>query len=91
LATTALVVGAGMVLITATLGDCSAFGGRCPQEPPPLLEDDAFWLSATGAFVAAATPIFLWAPSRGRLLLAVGIGAAIALVVGAAVRSSVTT
>ena len=87
----AVAVGFGMVLITATLGDCSAFGGRCPQESPPLLDDDAFWLPATGAFIAAATPTFLWSPSWRRLLLAVGVGVGIALVIGATVRSSVTS
>jgi hypothetical protein len=83
----AVVVGLGMVLIAIAVGDCSAFGGRCPAEPTPLLEDDAFGTAAFGTFMATAAPIFATAPSRRRLGAALAIGAAAAIVVGLVARS----
>lgn len=52
-AVSAAVFGLGMVLVAVTVGHCSAFGGTCPADPPPLLEDDVFGLSATGAALVA--------------------------------------
>jgi hypothetical protein len=46
------VVGLAVVVATVVVGHCSAFGGRCPAEAPPLLDDDVFWLAATGATLA---------------------------------------
>ena len=46
------VVAAAVVVAAVVVAHCSAFGGRCPAEAPPLLDDDVFWLAATGATLA---------------------------------------
>jgi hypothetical protein len=47
-------LGGGVALLVAALGHCSAFGGRCPAEPGPLLESDVFRL------VAVTIAITVW-------------------------------
>jgi hypothetical protein len=81
----------GLVLIVAawTLGRCDAFGGRCPADEPPLLEDDVFGMTAFGAFLIVAVPYFFYRPSKQRLLIALPIGIAAGLIVGLIARSSV--
>ena len=51
-----MVLGAGIVLLAAAVGHCSAFGGRCPAEPPPLWDDDVFGTAAMGAALAVGLP-----------------------------------
>jgi len=84
----AVLVGLVLVLASITLGRCDAFGGRCPADRPPLIEDDVFGFAAVGAALAVAVPVFLRRPSRQRLLRAVGYGALAALLVGLMARSS---
>jgi TfoX/Sxy family transcriptional regulator of competence genes len=43
--------GALPIVLAATLGSCSAFGGRCPADRPSLIDDDTFVMAATGAFL----------------------------------------
>ena len=85
---TAVVIGLGMILIARVVGSCDAFGGRCPAERPSLLEDDVFGMSAFGAALVVAVPMFLSRPSKRRLVLALGIGLAAALFIGFAVRAA---
>lgn len=85
-AVVAAVVGAGMILVGATVGHCSAFGGSCPADPPPLWEDDVFGMAATGAALVVGPLLALRRRSR-RWPTAVGGAAAAALVVGLLVRS----
>ena len=87
----AIVFGAGLILIAFTLGDCSAFGGRCPQDPPPLLDDDTFGMAAIGAALVVGVPVFLSAPSWRRLAIAAGSALAAALVIGLLARSAATS
>jgi hypothetical protein len=84
----AMVFGLGMVLLAITVGRCDSFGGTCPRDPPPLLEDDVFGMAAFGAALLVAVPIFLARPSIRRLLIAVVIGIGAGLLVGLAARSS---
>lgn len=83
----AVIVGVALILLAATLGSCSAFGGRCPADPSPLVEDDTFGLAATGAFLIAAVPTYVTRPSWRRLGLAIAAGLGAGLLVGLVVRS----
>ena len=85
--TAAVLLGVGLILIAATLGSCSAFGGRCPADPPPLLDDDTFGLAATGAFLIAAVPTYVTRPSWARLGLGIAAGLCAGTIVGLLVRS----
>ncbi len=87
-AAVAVVIGLGMVLIAVTVGDCSAFGGHCPAEPTPLLQDDTFGTAAFGGFLASAVPTFASRPSRRRAVVALAVGAVTALVVGLIARAA---
>ena len=82
-----VVFGMALVLLAATVGSCSAFGGTCPADRPPLIEDDTFGLAATGAFLIAAVPIYVTRPSWRRLGLGIGVGLCAGLAVGLVVRS----
>lgn len=82
----AVVVGVGMVLVAAMVGDCSAFGGTCPADPPPLLDDDVFGMSAAGAFLIAA-PLLTWRRGPRRWAIALGGGIGTAVLIGLMVRS----
>lgn len=79
--------GVGLILIAAVVGSCSAFGGRCPADRPPLIDDDTFGLAATGAFLIAAVPTYVTRPSWRRLGLGIAAGLCAGLIVGLAVRS----
>ena len=85
---TAVMIGLGMIVIARVAGSCDAFGGRCPAERPPLLEDDVFGMAAFGTALVVAVPIFLTHPSKRRLVIAVVVGLAAAVFVGLAVSSA---
>ena len=82
----AILGGLGLLLIAATLGGCSAFGGRCPADRPPLLDDDVFGMAAFGTALIVVVPGFLHRPSWRRLGSVIAIGLVAALVVGLVVR-----
>ena len=82
-----VVFGVALILLAATLGSCSAFGGRCPADTPSLIDDDTFGLAATGAFLIVAVPTFVSRPSWRRLGLGLGAGLCAAFIVGLVVRS----
>ena len=75
----AAVIGAGIVLVAATLGRCSAFGGRSPTESPPRWDDDVFGMSALGGALVVGPLLALRSgPHRWRIAVA---GAVVAAVV----------
>jgi hypothetical protein len=84
----AVVFGAGLYLLAVTVGDCSAFGGRCPQDAPALLDDDVFWMAAIGAALAVGVPILLARPSLRRAAIAAGVAIAAGLLAGLIARGS---
>lgn len=76
--------GFGIALFTVALGHCSAFGGRCPADPQPLLQDDVFGGVAVGLFVGLlSAALALW-PDRTGVVVGIGAGAPLALVAGLA-------
>ena len=81
------IVGAGLVLAAATLGHCSAFGGRCPADPPPPWDDDVFGMSAMGAALIAGPLLALRSGPR-RWWIAVAGAVIAALLIGLLVRSA---
>ena len=82
----AAVVGAGIVLVAATLGHCSAFGGRCPADVPPLWDDDVFGMSAMGGALIVG-PLLALRRGPHRWWIAVGGAIVAAVVVGILVRA----
>lgn len=82
-----VLLGVGLILVAVVFGSCSAFGGRCPAQRPPLIDDDTFGLAAAGAFLVAAVPIYVTCPSWRRLGLAISAGLGAAILVGLLVRS----
>ena len=84
----AVVFGLGLVLLVSAVGHCSAFGGRCPAEAPPLFEDDVFGSAAMGGFIAFGIPVWLAQPSLRRLRVAVPVGLAAAVIIGLIARSA---
>ena len=83
----AAVAGAGVILVAATVGHCSAFGGRCPADAPALWEDDVFGMAAAGgALVVGPLLALRRRPHRWWVAIAGGVGAA--LVIGLLVRSA---
>lgn len=82
----AALLGIGMILVAATVGQCSAFGGRCPADPPPWWEDDVFGMSAMGSALVVG-PLLALRRGPGRWRVAVGGAIAAAVVIGLVVRS----
>ena len=80
----AVSVGLIMILAVMALGGCDAFGGACPDERPPLWEDDTFGTAAVGTALVVAVPMFLIRPSKRRFVLALVVGFVAAMVVGLA-------
>ncbi len=85
---TSVVVGVGLIVLVSALGHCSAFGGTCPAEAPPLWEDDVFGSAALGAALAVGGPVFLSQPSKRRFGLAVLWALGAALVIGFIARDA---
>ena len=69
------------------VGSCSAFGGRCPSDPEPLLQDDVFGMASTGAAVALSGLVLVVPALRRRWPVAVAVVALGAVVAGLMVRS----
>ena len=84
----AVVIGLAMIFGAMIVGSCDAFGGTCPAEQPPLLEDDVFGMAAFGTVLVVAVPMFLSHPSKRRLAIAVGVGLVAAFLVGMVVSSA---
>ncbi len=77
-----------MVLAVAfAVGDCASFGGRCPAEPEPLLDDDVFRIAAIGGALLVAPPLLL---ARRRWYVVVSATALAAVVLGLVARAATT-
>lgn len=88
IAVVAVLIGVGLVLLAVTIGHCSAFGGACDGDAPPLLDDDVFGMSAFGGALAVGAPLLLRrVEARRRLLVAFGGALVAALLVGLLARS----
>jgi hypothetical protein len=77
-----------MIFLAMVVGSCDAFGGTCPADRPPLLEDDVFGMAACGAALIVAVPTFLSHPSKRRFVIAVGVGLVAAFFVGLIVSAA---
>lgn len=87
LAAASIVGGFGLIVLAVAFGNCSAFGGTCPAEAPPLWDDDTLRFAAFGAALMVGPAVFLAKPSLTRLWIAIGAAAGAALVVGLIARS----
>ena len=89
LVVSSVLVGMGVVTVglAGLVGSCSAFGGRCPSDPQPLLQDDVFGMASSGAAVALAGLVLVVPGLRRRWPVAVAVVLAGALVAGLVVRS----
>ncbi len=83
-----MVIGLGIIVLVSAVGHCSAFGGRCPSEPPPLLEDDVFGTAFFGALLAVGVPVWLAHPTWRRIGRATAIGIPVAFLIGLMARSA---
>lgn len=82
-----IVYGFGLIVIAVAFGQCSAFGGSCPAEAPPLLDDDTFRIAGLGAALMVGPAVYLTKPSLKRLWIAIGAAAAAGVLVGLIARS----
>jgi hypothetical protein len=85
-AVSAVVVGGMIVMITAAIGHCSAFGGRCPR--PSTFDGDVFGGAAMGTMLAVGTALWMRRPSWRGLLRAVVIAALVSIPVGVLVMGA---
>ena len=82
----AILIGAFVVMATATLGHCSAFGGRCPR--PNTFDGEIFGGAAIGMALAVGVPMWMHRPTLRGLLRAVVVATLVALPVGVLVMAS---
>lgn len=87
LAAACIVAGFGLIVVAVAFGQCSAFGGSCPAEAPPLWDDDVMRIAGFGAALIVGPAVFLAKPSLTRLWIAIGAAAGAALLVGLIARS----
>lgn len=85
----AVLVGLATVVLVIAVGHCSAFGGRCPAEAPPLFDDEVFWMSVAGAALAFGVPGLLSRRFEHRRWMGLVLAAGVATVVGFVARSAV--
>jgi hypothetical protein len=83
----AVVFGIVLIGLAVTVGHCSAFGGRCPSEPPPLWDDDVFGIAFSGAALGVGIPFWLSQPSKRRFGRAIALGVGTGFLVGLVARS----
>ncbi len=82
-----VVVGLGTLLVGVTLGRCDAFGGRCPADRPPLLDDDVFGMAAFGAALVLLPIGIRFCGHRRRVVVVAPACLAVAVVIGLLARS----
>lgn len=75
----ATVGGVAVALLVAAIGHCSAFGGRCPADPEPLLHNDVFVLVAATIAITGWIVAVCLRPDRS----GVAVGFLAGLVLGA--------
>ena len=79
--------GLGLLVLAFTVGNCAAFGGRCGDNPPPILDDDVFGMAFAGVlFMAAGPAISHWRRRRQFWVAPAALVAAV--VIGLVARSS---
>ena len=76
LAVVGVVVGAVLVVGTAMLGACDAFGGTCPSSPG--LHGDVYGGIAFGLLLVVAAPLAAYRPDRRGLVVAALVAAPVA-------------
>jgi len=81
----ALAIGLGVMALAVVLGDCSAFGGRCPSDPS--FDADTLRFAALGAALAVGVPMFVLKPTRRRLATSVVSSLIAAILVGTLVTA----
>jgi len=82
-AVAAILIGGMITLVTAAVGHCSAFGGRCPR--PDTFDGDVFRGAALGTWLAVTGAMWMRSPSWRGLLRALLVAAMVAIPVGALV------
>ena len=90
-AVAASALGLATALLSAALGHCSAFGGRCPDPPQPWWQDDVFGGVFGGMALATFAIVVAVRPGRRGLLVAVGAALAAGLPVAIIVARAVHT
>lgn len=88
-AVAASTLGLATAWLSAALGHCSAFGGGCPDLPPPWWQDDVFGGVFGGVALATFASVVAVRPGRRGLLLAVGAAVAVSLPVALVVARAV--
>jgi hypothetical protein len=83
----AILVGSGMFLLAVTVGHCSAFGGRCPAEPPALFDDDVFKSAFFGGALVTAGALMLAAKPWRRLAIVLPAALVAGFILGVLARS----
>lgn len=77
----AIVVGLVVASLAVWVGSCDAFGGRCPSDPEPLLENDVFGGALVGVGLIFVGIITLTHKDRRRTLLRLGIAVPLVILV----------
>ena len=84
----AAVFGGLVAAASAWVGQCAAFGGTCPADPPSLLQDDVFGGVLVGLAMLTAGGILAVRPDRRRLATATVAVIVVALPVAYAVAQA---
>ncbi len=90
LAAVSALIGIAVAALTIWIGDCSAFGGRCPRERGSLLEDDVFGSLVMCGLMIAGVPYWLHRPTLIRFGKGFAIGIGFGIVLGLMGRSMVS-
>jgi hypothetical protein len=86
-ATAAALYGSVLVLLAFTVGNCAAFGGRCGDVPPPILDDDVAGMAVAGVVLITTGPVISHWRRTGHIWLA-PVAAGAAILVGLMARAS---
>ncbi len=69
-------------MFTVVLGDCAAFGGRCPSTPEPLVSNDVFGGTAIGVFIGVFSIGVAISPHSRGVVYAIAAAAAAGVAAG---------
>lgn len=84
----AVVLGAGLLLLSIAVGDCSAFGGACPRAG---VNDDVIGTSFVAGALAGAGAVFAVRPSLRAWLRAVVVAIPVGLVAAVVAHTSTSS
>lgn len=90
LAVVSALIGIAVAALTVWIGDCSAFGGRCPRERGSLLEDDVFGSLVMCGLLIAGAPYWLHRPTLMRFGKGLTFGIGFGILLGLMGRSMVS-